>query len=251
MFKGHSTAAKADRREAAAEDTPTNSSSLDPQQPAPPPQPQTLPDLPPEDALPEDPPETVTHYSDDQPTASHQLADAAAEKPYEEKGYAEVNHGEVEVKNLGWNSDHPDHVPNPLVGGLSNEDLWVLVRRFDKQLFQVKSIPEAPLGELDLNIAEEESFSPEKLRAQIERLYMTIIVGAFAFWKQIVRLRSWRETRRTSAFLGVYALAWALDLLVPVIVSFLIVLVLHAPSGAYCFPPAPPALIGSATGGVM
>lgn len=198
----------------------------------------------------EQPPEVVLGYDDEQPTVSHQLADAATDKPTEEKGFAEVNHGEVEVKNLGWNTDNPDRVPNPLVGGLSNEDLWVLVRRFDKQVFQVKSIPEAPLGELDLNIAEEESFSPDKLRAQAERMYMTIFVGAFGFWKHIVRLRSWRETRRTSIFLGVYAAAWALDLLIPALVSFLLVLIIHPPSRTYCFPPAPPALIDPSTGGV-
>ncbi|KAH6695704.1 hypothetical protein F5X68DRAFT_266984 [Plectosphaerella plurivora] len=195
-------------------------------------------------------PVPVLGYSPDQPTASHQLAEEATDKPPEEKGHAEVNHGDVEVKNLGWNSEHPDHVPSPLVGGLSNEDLWILVRRFDKQIFQVKSIPEAPLAELDLNIAEEEEFSPEKLRAQIERLYMTVIVGLFSFSKQIVRLRSWRETRRTSAFLAVYTAAWLLDVVVPVVSLFLMVLVLHPPSRVYCFPPAPPALIDSSTGGV-
>lgn len=194
-------------------------------------------------------PEIVHGYTDEQPTASHQLADEAAERPTEEKGFAEVNHGDVEVKNLGWN-ETAAQVPSPLVGGLGNEELWALIRRFDKQIFHVKSIPEPPLAELDLNIAEEEEFSPDKFRAQIERLYMTIIVGAFGFWKQIVRLRSWRETRRTSAFLAVYTVAWALDLLCPTIVAFLVVLIAHPPARDYCFPPAPPSLIDPSTGGV-
>ena len=65
----------------------------------------------------------------DQPTESHALAMEAARNP-EEKGAAQVEHGE-EVVNLGWNEPQ-EAVSNPLVGGLSNDDLWVLVRRFNK-----------------------------------------------------------------------------------------------------------------------
>jgi hypothetical protein len=42
-------------------------------------------------------------------------------------------------------------------------------------MYQVKEIPNPPPGGLDLNIADEEEFSPDKLRANIERLYMTIV----------------------------------------------------------------------------
>jgi hypothetical protein len=35
------------------------------------------------------------------------------------------------VKDFGWNSP-PHAVPSPLVHGFSNEDLWVLIRRFNK-----------------------------------------------------------------------------------------------------------------------
>lgn len=203
------------------------------------------------DLAPNGEPEIVEAVDADKPTESHELAEkSTAEKPHEEKGHAEVEHGNTEVKNLGWNSETPDHVASPLVGGLSNEDLWVLIRRFDKQIFHVKSIPDPPLGGLDLNIADEEEFSPEKLRAHIERLYMTVMVGAFSFWKHIVRLRSWREPRRTTAFLAVYSLAWALDLLIPALLTFLVVLIVYPPSRAYCFPPAPPSVVDSATGGV-
>lgn len=62
----------------------------------------------------------------DEPTTSHSLAMAEPE----EKGAAQVEHDE-EVVNLGWN-EHPSHIENPLVGGLLNEDLWVLVRRFNQ-----------------------------------------------------------------------------------------------------------------------
>ena len=61
------------------------------------------------------------------PTESHALAAA----DHDEKGVAQLDHAEVEVKDLGWNED-PKKVPKPLVGGLSNEELWLLVRRFNK-----------------------------------------------------------------------------------------------------------------------
>jgi len=60
-------------------------------------------------------------------TDSHVLAQA----DHDEKGAAQMEHFETEVKDLGWNQD-PRHIPQPLVGGLSNEEVWLLVRRFNK-----------------------------------------------------------------------------------------------------------------------
>jgi hypothetical protein len=42
-------------------------------------------------------------------------------------------------------------------------------------MYHVKEIPTAPPGGLDMNIADEEEFSPDKLRANLERVYMTIV----------------------------------------------------------------------------
>ena len=117
-------------------------------------------------------------------------------------------------------------------------------------MYHVKALPEPPLGGLDLNIADEEEFSPDKLRGNIERLYMTVIVGLVGFWKHIARLRSWRERNRTIAFAAVYFIAWAIDYLVPVLIAFVMVLMVYPPARGYCFPPAPIALIDSKTGGV-
>jgi hypothetical protein len=118
-------------------------------------------------------------------------------------------------------------------------------------MYHVKAMPEPPLDGLDLNIADEEEFSPDKLRANIERLYMTVIVGMARFWKHIARLRSWRERNRTMTFAAVYFLAWAIDLLVPTIIGFVMVLIIYPPARTYCFPPAPTALIDSKTGGIQ
>lgn len=196
-------------------------------------------------ALNGDEPVIVEAHEEETPTESHALAAA----DHDAKGAAQIDHGHTEVRDLGWN-DHPENVPIPLVGGLPNEELWTLIRRFNKQMYHVKSLPEPPLGGLDLNIADEEEFSPDKLRANIERFYMTVIVGLVTFWKHIARLRSWREKNRTIIFAAVYFLAWAVDFLVPVLFGFVICLIAWPPSRDYCFPPAPPALIDAKTGGI-
>lgn len=59
------------------------------------------------------------------------------------------------------------------------------------------------MAALDLNVADDEEFSPDKLRSKLERLYVTVIVSLIAAGKHIVRLRSWREPRRTAAFCAV------------------------------------------------
>ncbi len=130
------------------------------------------------------------------PSDSHALALA----DHEEKGAAQHNASE-DVKDLGWDSD-PKHVPT-MVGGLPNEELWTLIRRFDKQMYRVKATAGPPPGGLDLNIVDEDDFSPDKLRSNLERLYMTVVIGLMGFGKHIARLRSWREPRRTAAFAGV------------------------------------------------
>ncbi|KAF2019628.1 hypothetical protein BU24DRAFT_365220 [Aaosphaeria arxii CBS 175.79] len=188
--------------------------------------------------------EETTVTMQDKPTESHALA---MQEP-EIKGAAQVDH-EEEVVNLGWN-EPKEAVSNPLVGGISNEDLWLLVRRFNKQMYHVKEIPNPPPGGLDLNIADEEEFSPDKLRSNVERLYMTIGIGLMGFGKQIVRLRSWRETRRTASFCAVYFLAWFFDLLMLVVSLTLIALIAYPRSREVMFPPAPLALVSS-KGGVQ
>lgn len=140
---------------------------------------------------------TPTSSFSNAPTESHALANAE----HEERGAAQQNYSVGEVKDLGW-FEHPNDIA-PLVGGLPNEELWTLVRRFNKQMYHVKTTTEQPLGGLDLNIVDEEEFSPDKLRSNVERLYMTVIIGLMGLGKHIARLRSWREPRRTGAFCAV------------------------------------------------
>jgi hypothetical protein len=60
------------------------------------------------------------------PTASHELAAA----DHDEKGVVQDT-GVDDVVDLGWHEDDSRR-PKPLVGGMNNEDLWLLIRRFDK-----------------------------------------------------------------------------------------------------------------------
>lgn len=71
--------------------------------------------------------------SQETPTLSHALATTAAHAPsevMEEAGAAQGDH-EEEVVDLGWN-EPASQIANPLIGSMKNEDLWLLVRRFNK-----------------------------------------------------------------------------------------------------------------------
>lgn len=68
----------------------------------------------------------------------------------------------------------------------------------------MKETEELPPGGLDLYIAEEDEFSPDKLRSTIERFYMTVFIGLAGFVKHIARLRSWNERTRTTWFCCVH-----------------------------------------------
>ncbi|OKP13871.1 hypothetical protein PENSUB_446 [Penicillium subrubescens] len=179
------------------------------------------------------------------PTDSHVLSQVEQD----EKGLIQKAGDTPDITDVGWNNP-ADHTEQ-LIAGLSNEDLWMLIRRFDKQVYNVKAVPEAPLQNLDLTRADDDEFSPDKLRATIERFYTTIFVKLTSFVKHIARLRSWKETRRTSVFCAVYSIAWLLDLLVPTFFAVLIALVVYPPCRAVMFPPAPIALVDKETGGVQ
>ncbi|EXJ87947.1 hypothetical protein A1O1_04874 [Capronia coronata CBS 617.96] len=172
-------------------------------------------------------------------STSHQLATETQEI----QGAAQRAGKEDTTTNLGWQANAVG--VETLVGGLPNDELWTL------QMYHVKAIPQAPPGGLDLNIAEEDEFSPDKLRSTLERLYMTVIVGLIGFGKHIARLRSWREPRRTAGFAAVYFLAWILDMVMPTLFAVIIVLITVPQSRQILFPPAPLALVSHKSGGVQ
>jgi hypothetical protein len=107
---------------------------------------------------------------------------------------------------------HPDEVPKEVIEGLDNDELWKILRRFDKQMYHVKAIPGQKRGphpeeEMDLVNASDEEFSPDRLRSNMERLYINFIVGSAAFVKHIARLRAWTEFNRTASWCAVSRVA--------------------------------------------
>ncbi|KAJ5083935.1 hypothetical protein NUU61_008514 [Penicillium alfredii] len=130
-------------------------------------------------------------------------------------------------------------VDETLAAGLSNEDLWLLIRRFNKQIYYVKALPDAAGQDIDLNRAGDEQFPPEKLRITIERFYTSVIVGLTEFCCHIGRLRSWKEPIRTSCFCAAYFVACLLDIVIPSIMGVLVVLILFPPIRSVLFSPAP------------
>ncbi|KAL2192559.1 hypothetical protein P885DRAFT_47399 [Corynascus similis CBS 632.67] len=189
--------------------------------------------------------QTHTYAAGDGPTFSHTLATETQDG----HGTTQLN-SDSDVVDLGWN-EKKENITEPLVGGMSNEELWLLIRRFNKQIYDVKATSYSPPGGLDLNIADDEEFSPDKLRANIERLYMTVGVGMLAAVKHIARLRSWNERKRTACFAGAYFIAWAFDFLMPLLSVALLALVGFPRAREVLFPPAPVALVDSKTGGLQ
>ena len=96
------------------------------------------------------------------------------------------------VRDLGWGDEAL--TPTVLAIGISNEQVFALVRRFNqvRQSFSteslpsrlhnqhvrsVRTLPSLPSGVMDMEIAEDEEFSPDKLRENLERLYITLVRG--------------------------------------------------------------------------
>ncbi|KAJ3820222.1 hypothetical protein F5880DRAFT_991018 [Lentinula raphanica] len=154
-----------------------------------------------------------------------------------------------ETEDLGWTVN--PKVPVPVVQGLDNEHLWVLVRRFNKQVFHFRRIPNPPPGVLDCTSAiTSDSYSPDKLRSALERFYLTFVVGAATALKHIARIRSWTEASRTAWFFSAYFLAWYKDMLAPTFLALILTLVVFPSARSVLFPPAPLAAIDAATGDV-
>ncbi|KAJ6188173.1 hypothetical protein N7519_003081 [Penicillium mononematosum] len=128
------------------------------------------------------------------------------------------------------------NVDETLAKGLSNEDLWMLIRRFDKQIYHVKAVHDTASLNLDLSRTENEQFPPEKLRITLERFYTSVVVGVTEFFRHVTRLRSWKEPVRTTIFCVGYFAAWAVDLLVPTISGLVVALIMVPPVRQLLFP---------------
>ncbi|KAK0564184.1 hypothetical protein OC844_001827 [Tilletia horrida] len=173
-----------------------------------------------------------------------------------------------DTQDLGW-AVYEQDIAQPLLSGLKNRDLWILERRFNKQTFRVRRVDVAhpslaaeegaeekvrlraegkTLNGLDCNIADEHEFSPDRLRATLERLYTSVVLPLAALFKHLARLRSWHEARRSALFAVGYALAWALDKTLLAILLLCMLLIVSPRSRRILFPPAPLAAISATSG---
>ncbi|KAF4970067.1 hypothetical protein FSARC_2813 [Fusarium sarcochroum] len=127
-----------------------------------------------------------------------------------------------EVTDVGWDPDKMRPGEYAL-DGIRNEDVWLLVRRFNKRVFHLEHRPDHPEGELDLDVAAGEQFSPNKLRAQVERLYMGVS----------------------------YFTAWYLNMLMPTLWATLMAILLYPKIRSTLFPRCPPSLVHYREGSLM
>ncbi|CDO68481.1 hypothetical protein BN946_scf184499.g6 [Trametes cinnabarina] len=154
-----------------------------------------------------------------------------------------------EVKDHAWRED-TTRIPS-LIEGSSNEDLFMLVRRFNQQFQQVNAIPPLRPGLLDLDVSDDEEFSLEKLRVNTERFYMTVIVGMANFGKHIARLRSWNEPRRTAGFCIAYCIAWYFSSISALLIGAVLLVMFRPDYRAKLFPPAPLAAVSVVSGNLQ
>ncbi|KAL4804944.1 hypothetical protein BDV18DRAFT_141602 [Aspergillus unguis] len=131
----------------------------------------------------------------------------------------------------------------PFHPGIPNDELFRLIRRFDKQVSHVQSVPRSQVRQhkLDLNRSADEQFPASKLQKTIERFYVSVVVKIGVFVSHVNHLRSWREPRRTGAYFGVYLLAWLLDVIIPLISGVLVAMIFFPSVREKLFPPIPEA----------
>jgi hypothetical protein len=193
---------------------------------------------------------TPEHNGQPPPTTSHVLAEESARLQVTagtDRPTTTANNL-AEVSDITWKDSHVAF-QNRIIG-MSHEDYWVLLRRFNYLVFRVTAVGDPPRSTLDMETTEDEKMSPKQIQAQLARLYMTVLVKLVIFWNQVARLRSWAEPRRTLAFLLVYVVAWVADLLVPALFMFLAAIIVFPPLRPILFPPVPPSIINAKTGGL-
>ena len=80
----------------------------------------------------------------------------------------------------------------------------MLIQFLIQDVFDVKAVPSSLSRGLDLIEAWDDTHSTDKMTLHLQRGYLSIVLSLASLLKQISRLRSWKETRRTAAFCLVY-----------------------------------------------
>ncbi|KAG9240270.1 hypothetical protein BJ878DRAFT_304250 [Calycina marina] len=151
------------------------------------------------------------------------------------------------IRNLGWHKPTAN-IPDPLIGEIPNGQLWALIRRFNKDVFDVRSVPASIARGLDLNEAWADDHATDKMTMHLERAYIAIFLNLASFGKQVARVRSWKERRRTLTFCIAYFAAWLFDMLMPLTFGLLVVVASSPQARDVLFPPAPRSLVSINTG---
>lgn len=152
----------------------------------------------------------------------------------------------------------PAAVPTTIYEGLEdNDELYKIVRRMDQQLYSVRAFRDGskrgrfPEEELDLVNAADEEFSSDRLRSNLERLYLTFVLGAAAASKHIQRVRSWNEYNRTVVWCTIYFAFWFAHQVGLLLGGVLIILMVYPASRPFIFPPAPLSMVSVVSGGLQ
>ncbi|CED85520.1 Protein of unknown function DUF3292 [Phaffia rhodozyma] len=132
-----------------------------------------------------------------------------------------------------------------VVMGLEDDQLWSMLRRFDRQVNHALSPPHhLPEGQPDMrrSVLPTVPYNSDLVKSNLERCYGTAGVSGIRFFREMARLMSWApgEQKRTGAFCAAYFTAWIFHQTTPLILLLLMTLVLYPPSRAYLFPPLPP-----------
>lgn len=67
----------------------------------------------------------------------------------------------------------------------------------------MRAVPLEVARGLDLNEVWSDQYATDKITLHLQRLYLSVVLGIASFGKQVSRLRSWKETRRTGTFCAV------------------------------------------------
>lgn len=70
---------------------------------------------------------SILSLNENNPTESHALSKVKQD----EKGLVQKVGETKEISDIGWGQE-PAEIEEQIVSGLSNEDLWMLLRRFDQ-----------------------------------------------------------------------------------------------------------------------
>lgn len=163
---------------------------------------------------------SLTTTNDELPTDSHALATVDGAQVHDD-----------EALDVGWH-DRPENMPQPLIEGVGNEEMWMLVRRFNKVRAQREPRTQSAESRAANVSHQGRRHCPWEpglahrerrrvLARQDARKYRKIvhdsrastcdvkldvlltslqIIGLLTVAKHVARLRSWNEQRRTAAF---------------------------------------------------